>query len=281
MIEEALRRLPRRAALATLHHKERQLGPALAELGLELVVASVDTDAFGTFAGERPRALGPEATVLAKARAALDADPAAGWGVATEGSFGPHPDAPWVTVHEELAVLLARDGAEEVLARVTRVASAWQARAAGEDEAVALARRWGFPEHGVIVLADGGDAPAPARGVEKEAGDEDALRDAVRRLGPAVWLASDLRAHRHPPRHAALVEVAAQLVARARTPCPACGRAGFGPAGVEPGRPCATCGTPTDAARARREACRRCGCTRVVPIPGPDADPGRCPRCNP
>lgn len=283
MIEDAIRRLPRRAALATRHGKERWIAPALAELGLVCVVADVDTDAFGTFSGERPRRLGPEATVLAKAAAALAADPAAGWGVATEGSFAPHPEAPWITLHEELVALVARDRTEEVIGRASRFASVRQARVTSPDEAVRVALGWGFPEHGVLVVAGGLDRPAPTRGVEKEARTPEALREACARLGgpDGVWLTSDLRAHRHPPRGEGLAAACEDLLARARESCPGCGRAGFGLVALVPGRRCGDCGTPTDAPRARREGCRHCEQVRITPIPGPPADPGRCPRCNP
>ncbi len=57
-------------ALATRHGKQRQVGPVFGEvLGAGLVVPrDVDTDRFGTFSGEVPRAGPALATARAKAR---------------------------------------------------------------------------------------------------------------------------------------------------------------------------------------------------------------------
>ena len=61
----------RRIALATLHGKAAAVGPAVRRhLGAGLVVPpGLDTDAFGTFAGDVPRTGTMGTTALAKARA--------------------------------------------------------------------------------------------------------------------------------------------------------------------------------------------------------------------
>ena len=83
-----------RAVLATRHGKGPAFARALSPLGMEVVLAdAVDTDAFGTFSGERPRTLSALDTAQAKARAALGSG---SWalGLASEGTYGPHPEAP-------------------------------------------------------------------------------------------------------------------------------------------------------------------------------------------
>ena len=81
--------------LATQHGKLRALAPPLARrLGLIVEPAAIDTDAFGTFTGTTARTGTAAEAALAKARAGMAA---AGLdlGLASEGSFGPHPWLPF------------------------------------------------------------------------------------------------------------------------------------------------------------------------------------------
>ena len=48
--------LPDRVALGTMHGKEAVIAPPLAALGVTVVLAEVETDRFGTFSGDVPRA---------------------------------------------------------------------------------------------------------------------------------------------------------------------------------------------------------------------------------
>lgn len=94
------------AVLATKHGKQTAVAPPLADiLGLTVTVADVDTDVLGTFTGEIPRTRPPLDTAVAKARMGMDATGCT-LGLATEGSFAAHPDAPWLTVHTEIVVLV-------------------------------------------------------------------------------------------------------------------------------------------------------------------------------
>ena len=56
------------AALATLHGKERVFAAGLRPLGIEVRVAPVDTDAFGTFTRRVPR-VGTAREVMVKSTA--------------------------------------------------------------------------------------------------------------------------------------------------------------------------------------------------------------------
>lgn len=77
------------AGVATRHRKTPLLAAAFRGTGgLVLRTVDVDTDAFGTFAGDVPRPAGPARTALLKATAAT----AAGGpplGLASEGTFAP------------------------------------------------------------------------------------------------------------------------------------------------------------------------------------------------
>ncbi len=268
----------RAAVLATRHGKAEAIAPALAPLGLRVVPTdAVDTDRFGTFASDVPRPLPPCDTVRAKARAGLasGAWPAA---VASEGSYGPHPELPFAAWGEEWVAWVEADSGLTVLGRHAGPAPwAWQRRLAARPELGCLA----FPDRAVAVPALAGQ-PRPDLGVRKGLAPADlpAAWDALDR-GEGLWLLADLRAHLCPPRMAAVAAAARDLASRLASRCPACGRPGFGPVESEPGRPCAVCGTPTALTQAVRHGCEGCGLDQRRLLPEGTADPGHCPACNP
>lgn len=86
----------RQAVIGTMHGKEAVIGPRLSALGLtSLVPENFDTDRFGTFTGEVKRVGTQLEAARQKARAAMAAT-GAPIGVASEGSFGPHPAIPFL-----------------------------------------------------------------------------------------------------------------------------------------------------------------------------------------
>ncbi len=79
--------------LATKHQKEQVLAPVFKKiLGAEIwVPQDFDTDQFGTFSFEVPREFNAYETAVRKAKKAAE-ECGAGLVIASEGSFGPHPD---------------------------------------------------------------------------------------------------------------------------------------------------------------------------------------------
>lgn len=279
----------RRIALATRHGKEAALGPPLQEgLGVELVVPpDLDTDALGTFSGEVPRPGTMLEVAVAKARLAMTAT-GLPLGLASEGSYGPHPEIAFLGAGLELLTLV-----DDELGLT--ISEQWlddrpcfdQMSAADAGELDDFLERIGFPEHAVIV----GPNQPPVRGpFVKGIRDGAALAEAVRELSKAsedglALIQSDMRAHMNPTRMAALGRLAAKLVERLQRRCPACGAPGFGVVGVEAGLPCADCGGPSNLVSHRLLACARPGCDHREARPREDgltqADPWHCPRCNP
>lgn len=271
----------RTAAIATRHGKEEQFGPALRQrLGLELVVADVDTDQFGTFTGEIPR--NGSAVEIARSKALLAvAASTHSVGLASEGSFGPHPDLPFFAVDAEL-VLVADVGrdleiVEHLVSASTNYASVIVDHLPVPSDRLEQMR---FPDHALVVTPQGATDPAI-----KAIRTLDELERAVSRcleLGGAALVQTDMRAHMNPTRQAVLVELAAQLAERMATTCSSCDAPGWGLVGRNAGRPCLACDTPTALMAAERFGCASRSCDHEVlhTVPEP-ADPGHCPRCNP
>lgn len=270
------------ALLATQHGKERAIAPVLeAELGLRVEVVAVDTDRFGTFTREVARRGSQLDAAREKARAALEGR-RGGLGLASEGSFGPHPVLPFVTLGVELVVLLDPASGLELVGRDATLETNF---ASGEvrsfEEARALARRCGFPEHGLVVMS----APdAAGAEIQKGVRDEAALASLVERwvsTRGSAWIEADMRAHVNPTRMRSIERAAADLARAARSLCPACGARGFVPSSTLTGLPCADCGAPTTLARARVSVCAGCSHRREDPVDAAAAPAASCAWCNP
>ncbi len=274
-----------RAALATMHGKERAIAaPLQTVIGLSVMAApEVDTDQFGTFAGEIPRRGSMRDAALAKARAGM-AKTGARLGLASEGSFGPHPLIPFVAAGQELIVLVD-DERDIVIAE-----SATSERCnfdhvvvdPGDDLAPFLTRI-GFPDHAVIVR------PSAVEGmIAKGVTDFSALRHLVTTLSAIspdgkARIETDMRAYLNPTRMAEIAALAGRFAGRLASLCPACQAPGFGPVRTEPGLPCADCGAATALAHTIIHGCA--ACAHETQWPRPDgrshATPAECPECNP
>jgi hypothetical protein len=277
--------------LASRHGKERVLARPFREgLGLELVVAEqIDTDQFGTFTGERARPADAATTCRLKAEAALDATGAC-FGLASEGSFGPHPAIPFLPLAIEWMTFVDRRRDLVISERLEGSPTNFNHTviAVGDDPAAWL-ERIGFPAHGVIVSPQRSDphpcAPYPiVRGLHSPEALAKAIRGAAAHSADGLaLLQSDMRAHCNPTRMASIRRLAFRLVRRIRTACPSCGSPGWGLVEREPGLPCSWCGLPTALLRAEIHGCAHCD--QRAEVPRRDgllrADPQHCGHCNP
>jgi hypothetical protein len=274
------------AALATRHGKERALErPFLHALGLPLVLAEVDTDALGTFDGERPRPAPARDTCRLKAEQGMAATGLTR-GLASEGSFGPHPRLPLLPVGEEWLVFLDREQdlvvEEHLLAPRTNFS---HLRLAPGADPSAWLLRIGHPRHGVLVRPS---LPTDGPAIWRDLDHPDDLHQAIQRAAAAsadgqALLETDMRAHRNPTRMASIRRLGFRLVRRLARRCPSCGSPGFGERETLPGLPCAWCGTATELVLWEELACTCCGHRERHPRRDGRlrADPGHCPLCNP
>lgn len=263
-----------RAALATLHGKARALAPPMQRrLGLIVEPVAIDTDAFGSFTGTVARTGTAAETALAKARAGMGAT-GLPLGIASEGSFGPHPWLPFGAGGlETLAFVDAARGLELSLSAVSRRTNFAHQDMDGGDLAPFLARV-GFPDHALVVKGSDGDVLAAG------------VRDAallIRLAAPGTRLETDMRAHMNPTRMAAIRALASRLAAQLACRCPACACPGFGQIGVTRGLPCSACGGATQGVAAIIDGCSACGHqqARARPDSLVAADPASCDWCNP
>jgi hypothetical protein len=277
-----------RAVLATMHGKERVIAPILSqELGIQVAVAEgVDTDTFGTFTRDIGRTGNQRETALRKARAGLAADPLAGIGIASEGSFFAHPHVPFVPVAREIVLFLDRHGGLELVGQDESVETNYgHVLATRLDDALAFASTSGFPGHGLVVMGASDGQPDPDVMLRKDLEDVAGLASSVERairLCGCAWVETDMRAHRNPTRMAAIARATRDLVQRFRSRCPRCDRPGFDTVEHIQGLPCRSCGNATRQISAGRMCCDGCGHTLVKLLAKvPFAEPASCDVCNP
>ena len=281
----------RSAVLATMHRKERAVAPAFVQaLGLNVVATTdVDTDTLGTFSGETPRRGTMLETALAKARLGMQAT-GLRLGIATEGSFGPHPEIPFLPAGIEVMVFVDADSGLTIqeTSVVERTNFAHRVTAPGEDtdtDMNAYLVQVGFPAHGLIVRPNAAHSHAALRkGIVDRADLDQAVAEAAAASADGrACIETDMRAHLNPTRMAMLAKLATQLALRLAARCPACAAPGWGRIDTTPGLPCQECSTPTAMIATEVFGCSSCGHreSRARSDGLLMAPPGRCPQCNP
>ncbi|HET6431772.1 DUF6671 family protein [Dyella sp.] len=275
------------AVLATMHGKERAIAPLLSRfLGVHVVVPEAfDTDRFGTFSRDVARTGTPLETARAKIAAGFERVAEARLGLASEGSFGPHPVVPFLAWGSERVVLVDRaSGLELVGQHEAPARHVVHAQVHHVEDARAFAARVGFPRQGVIVMGVADGQPSPAVALAKDAHDDESLLAAVRRalaVSGVASLETDMRAHRNPHRMRCIRRATLDLLRAWYSHCPACDRPGYVISARLPGRPCGGCGAPTGQVLADERRCAGCGLVeRRLRNDGP-ADPAHCDACNP
>lgn len=276
----------RRATLATMHRKETAIAGAMQDvLGLGVQPdEGFDSDAFGTFDGRVPRLRSMLETALAKARAAM-ARANEVIGIASEGSYGPHPAIPFVPggielmvfVDDELGLVVSEHVIEDEPCYASCVVRA------GDDLSQFLTAAK-FPGHAVAV------APAHTPNVNvvsdlrhhAEVRFNIETRAALSQDGKAL-LFNDMRADRNPTRMRTIARLAHRLANRVASSCPRCGTPGFGRTGVARHCSCESCGSPTTIPSHDIHRCASCGLSELHERPAIEdgSSPRNCPFCNP
>lgn len=277
-----------KAVLTSMHAKERVIAPILQdELGLSVEVATgINTDQFGTFSREVDRTSSQLDAARAKIAVGFEYAPLAPVGLASGGSFGPHPLVPLMAVGHEIVLLIDREtGLELTGVEASPETNFAHGIACSLDTAIAFAQRVRFPDHGLIVMGCRGGQPAPDLMLNKNITDFRALEAAVQgclKICGAAFVETDMRANRNPTRLAAIERATRDLVRRFHNRCPNCDYPGFDVTDRIRGMPCGWCGEPTRVVVAEVLSCRSCGHRneRLVST-SPTAQPSQCGSCNP
>lgn len=276
-----------KAALATQHAKEKILSkPFQLVLGVEIIVPpGMDTDTLGTFTGEIPRVGTMKETVIQKAKMGLDAS-GLSLGLANEGSFGPHPENPFINADDEMMVFIDQERKFELVERFLTTKTNFSFQEANMAESLdKFLKNIGFPKHGVIVQPKN----KPKNGlIFKGIQDYHQLKKAIFECTlvseeKMAHIETDMRAHMNPTRQKAIRKLAFKLLRRLRNFCPHCQLPGFGIIQVERGLPCEWCQMPTHLVIREIMGCVKCDYQeKRIPRDNPSkANPRFCFYCNP
>jgi hypothetical protein len=271
-----------RVLLASKHEKERVIGPVFFDkLGCEIYTSDFDTDQFGTFTGEIPRAQNAYETCVLKAKsAAIAAD--CFFSIASEGSFGPHPSMPFFASDHEIMVFVDLKNnwviAEQL---VTQKTNYKMLKLHPGIEIESFLQSVQFSSHAVTLQVND-TKEVIGKGIQ----DASLLNHLITTgftKGDELLLATDMRAMVNPMRMEALSLLAEKLAARILTCCPSCGAPGFGFISTTETLSCSLCDGPTSMHRFEVWGC--VACEKKEKKPRHDnleqADPTYCNYCNP
>ncbi|MBW4522002.1 MAG: hypothetical protein KME16_20165 [Scytolyngbya sp. HA4215-MV1] len=274
------------AVLATMHRKEQVMAPLLEQaLGVSVVVPDeFDTDLFGTFTRDVTRPADQLDTARLKARAALERT-GASLAIASEGSFGPHPALPFLPCDREIVVLIDQQHDLEIVGEVLAIETNFSHITVSTlEDALIFAQKQGFPEHGLVVMADATALPSDPmiKGITSEARLTEVVLQRLQRYD-RVHLETDMRALYNPTRMKAIAQATQALIAKASRVCPRCQTPGFAVFSYQHGLPCAFCRQPTAGILAEIYQCQKCQLTQEMRFPNgiEVADPAQCDFCNP
>jgi hypothetical protein len=251
-----------RAVLTTMHGKGDVISPALeTRVGLSIQVNSeIDTDTLGTFTGETTRKKDMLETAIEKAQLGMTASYCK-LGIASEGSFGPHPVVPFMAINRELIVLV--DDLRDIIIRemfASENTNFSSVTISPDDDISDFLRRVQFPEHALVVGANKTEDHLPLfKGVREPS----ALQSSIMLCANAsndgmALLQTDMRANFNPSRMKVIQQCAEKLAARIASLCPNCKLPGWGMVDVERGLPCKVCGDPSNLIKSEILGCVRC-----------------------
>jgi len=276
------------AVIATMHKKEAAIAPILeSELGVQCIVPNnFNTDTFGTFTRDIARPADQIATARLKAKKALEITGAT-IAIASEGSFAPHPDLPFIASNREIVVFIDTVNQLEIVGQEISTETNFNSQSVRTvEEAELFARKIGFPSHGLVVMldADSSDEAEIFKGINTEEKLRETVTFALNKSAIGkVHIETDMRALYNPTRMQNIAKATRNLIQKIHQICPNCACPGFDAIEQRRGLPCGLCNLPTSAIRSIVYQCQRCSFRqeKLFPHGVKVADPAQCMYCNP
>lgn len=269
--------------LATKHKKEQAIEkPFQDAFQAKLFVPDdYDTDQFGTFSGEIPRIESAYSAVINKAKLACQ-DYQFFYGVANEGSFGPHPSIYFLPADVELMSFVdVKNDIVVVESEITTETNYGYRDITISDSYDDFLVKMKFGSHGIILRALDNNYII-AKGVNTI----DHLRSLLNanfRIYQKIRLETDMRAMMNPTRMGVISRLATKLIDRLKKYCKKCNAPGFGELSVTGRLLCGDCGAETELYKYRILECIKCDYKEHLPRADglTKSDPKNCPYCNP
>ncbi|MCC6817714.1 MAG: hypothetical protein IT245_02325 [Bacteroidia bacterium] len=270
--------------IATKHSKERVIGPIMDHyLGVQSIKCTqFDTDKFGTFTGEVLRYGDALQTAREKCRSAMEL---LGYDlcIASEGSFGQHPNIPFLATNEEILILIdTKNNLEISICHSDCETNYKQSEINSYNELMQFALEIGFNDHGIIFRKDS----YCKKSITKDCLDWRDLKSLYKEYQEkynSFTVETDMRAMRNPTRMRVIEKAAKKLAKKIIKLCPDCNTPGYSVQNITKGLPCFTCGFPTNTPRNQIYTCLKCAYseTEEINIQKKFENPLYCNICNP
>ena len=274
----------RRLLIATRHQKEKVIVPPLEmELGVKCFVPeNFDTDVLGTFTGEVERKDDPITTARNKCLLAMELYNC-DLGIASEGSFGPHPSMFFVHADDEIILFIDKENDLEIIARELSTGTNFNGEEIKTEKQLKdFAERAKFPTHGLIVRKAKEDFTEIIKGITDWEQLSTTFNQFLEKYS-VVYVETDMRAMYNPSRMLVIEKATQKLIDKIKSCCPQCNTPGFGITEARSGLPCNLCGSPTRSTLSYIYNCNKCSFTKEEMYPHKKfkEEPAYCDYCNP
>ena len=274
----------RKLVIATKHHKEKVIAPLFEkELGVNSFVAkNFDTDTLGTFTGEVERKDDPITTLRNKCLQAMELNNC-DLGIASEGSFGPHPSIFFVHADDEFLIFIDKKNNLEIIERELSLKTNFNgSEIKTEKELTEFANSVKFPLHALILRKAKEDYTEIIKGINNWQTLTETFQLFINKYGSA-YAETDMRALYNPTRMEVIETAAKKLIKKISSLCPDCNTPGFAVTDAIKGLPCSLCGLPTRSTLTHIYKCKKCSFRKTVTFPFniTQEDPTYCDYCNP
>lgn len=274
----------RKVAICSMHGKQHVMRPLITRyLGLEVQMeVDINTDAFGTFTGEIERSGEPITTLRNKILKGLESSGLT-LGIGNEGSFGPHPDMPFIPCDQEIVMLIDLENDIEIFDVVTSTdTNHGEKKVNSVRDLVEFATQIVFPSHALILkqIKDG-KVLSMRKGIlgwellytmmlEYSSRDTELIAE------------TDMRAHLNPTRMRVIEQATESLLKKIINTCPECQWPGFDCVEIKRGLKCSQCEEPTRLILSNIYQCKHCDHRdERLYTGGREAEPQYCDHCNP
>lgn len=274
----------RNLIIATKHGKEKVITPVLEkELGVKCFVDSgLDTDQLGTFTGEVERKEDPVTTARNKCFMAMELTNC-DLAIASEGSFGSHPNIYFVPVDDEILMFIDKKNGLEIIARELSSQTNFNgSEIQTEENLLEFAARSYFPSHGLILRKSKNEFGDIVKGITNKEQLIKVFYSLIEKFGTA-YIETDMRAMYNPTRMKVIESVVKKLSKKINALCPVCNMPGFGITDAKEGLPCELCNFPTRSTISYIYSCQKCNYKKEEKYPkGKQTEnPMYCDICNP
>jgi hypothetical protein len=203
--------------------------------------------------------------------------------VASEGSFGPHPQVYMIPANEEFLILIDKVNQLEIIVRELSTSTNFSGQLVNSFKSLKqFAASVSFPSHALVLKDQREGAKDVLKGIQDEALLQNEFERMLKKYNQ-VYVETDMRAMYNPMRMEVIAAAAEKLVDRVNQRCPACGTPGYDVIKVVSGLPCAACSSPTRSPLSCIYGCQKCAFEQEVFFPNKKEkeDAMYCDYCNP